>query len=476
MNIIPLLLLLGTFTFIPSFGQNNNIDWNQICNTVAIALYHSCDIYVNSFGQLTYEGERAIGCIRNGLALGGGAAALGTPLEMIIPGLDILAGMTGCDGIVKLDLLSSLGNPNQILNMLTQTGVNNNVPQNNLYESNNLNNFKQNTIPHVPQDEFLIFNNELFSVKYPSNWEYREKRYLGEPSVYFQDKNNLSGDIVLIGTYKVEVKDLDELILHIKNPQSTLNLINKTEIQITDINEEHIYLGKYPAVKFTATVNSESIPFQKFTEYATFANDKLYAIMLYSNPTYPPETNHIFTKMVSSFDIFPIPTTNSSSEYSTFISDTYKIQFEYPIDWKVKEKTSRFDEDRSITVSGPSIESIFVNTLNIGYSPSFSRQDLEIAMNKAVSAYTSPELDSDVDVRLIEGPSYVYIDNLIAGTFLYTINIQNSSYKDAYQLWILKPPGDLLYTIKFLSTSYKFDSRDITEIRDHFIKSIKFQN
>jgi hypothetical protein len=181
--------------------------------------------------------------------------------------------------------------------------------------------------------------------------------------------------------------------------------------------------------------------------------------------------------MVSSFDIFPIGTTGSSSEYSTFTSDTYKIQFEYPIDWKVKEKTSRFDEKRSITVSGPSTESMSINTFNLGYSPSFSRQELEITMNDAVSSYTSSEPPhSDVDVRLIEGPSYVYIGNHLAGTFLYTHNYQNPSFKAAFQTWILKPAGDLLYSIKFLSPSDEFDSTDITEIRDHFIKSIKFLN
>jgi hypothetical protein len=168
-----------------------------------------------------------MGCIRNGLARGGGAAALGTPLEMISPGLDILAGMTGCNGIVKLDLLSSLGNPNQILNMLTQTGVNNIVPQNNLYESNNLqNNFNQNTIP---QDEVLLFNNELFSVEYPSNWEYVENRYLGEPNVIFQAKNKPGGDVVLLATYKTEQKNFDEIKSNITNQQSLFNLTNNTE-------------------------------------------------------------------------------------------------------------------------------------------------------------------------------------------------------------------------------------------------------
>jgi hypothetical protein len=115
-----LLILIGTFTIIPSFEQNNNLDWNQICNTVEFALYNSCDVYVNSSGQLTYEGERAMGCIRNGLLIGGGGAGLNVPLGVIIPGLDMLAGMTGCDGIVKLDLLSTIGNPSQLLDMFTQ--------------------------------------------------------------------------------------------------------------------------------------------------------------------------------------------------------------------------------------------------------------------------------------------------------------------------------------------------------------------
>src|SRR5215207_8550728 len=115
-----LLIFIGTFTFIPSFEQIGNLDWNQICNTVEFALYNSCDVYVSSSGQLTYEGERAMGCIRNGLLIGGTAAGLSVPLEIIVPGLDILAGMTGCDGIVKLDLLSTIGNPSQLLNTLTQ--------------------------------------------------------------------------------------------------------------------------------------------------------------------------------------------------------------------------------------------------------------------------------------------------------------------------------------------------------------------
>ena len=76
-----------------------------------------------------------------------------------------------------------------------------------------------------------------------------------------------------------------------------------------------------------------------------------------------------------------------------------------------KRKISRFDKYRSITVSGPSTESIFINTLNIGYSPSISGQNLEMLTNQVISRYTLPDPDSGVNVRLIEGPSYVYIGN-----------------------------------------------------------------
>ncbi|MGD1837596.1 MAG: hypothetical protein ACPKPY_06010 [Nitrososphaeraceae archaeon] len=85
--------------------RSNSYDWNNICDKVEIALYKSCDKYVRNNGQLTYEGERAMECIRNGLLLGGGAVALGLPLDLAIMGLDTLAGMTECDGIVKLNMM-----------------------------------------------------------------------------------------------------------------------------------------------------------------------------------------------------------------------------------------------------------------------------------------------------------------------------------------------------------------------------------
>ena len=329
------MILIGTFTIIPSFGQNNNLDWNQICNTVELALYNSCDEYVNSSGQLTYEGERAMGCIRNGLLIGGAAAGLNVPLGVIIPGLDMLAGMTGCDGIVKLDLLSTIGNPSQLLDMFTQMPSQNIVTetfyQKDVGENTRPeNDVSENTIPQ--KSEFLLFNNELFSVYYPSDWEYEEFQYLDEPNVIFRDTNYPGGDVIQISTYKNDNTTLDDLISNITQ-QLKQNPSNK-DIQTTDVSTKNIYLGNYPAVKFNAEVkvNSELNYFQKqkMTEYTTIANGKQYVLMLWSNPSQSTETNPIFERMVSSFDILPIRT------------DDFKPSFEnneqqYSWDWGISD-------------------------------------------------------------------------------------------------------------------------------------------
>ena len=81
-----------------------------ICNKVQLALYQSCDTLVNSSdGTLTSEGERAFGCIRNGALLALGALGLGVSPGIIIGGLGLLAALTGCNGIVKMDQLGSIG-------------------------------------------------------------------------------------------------------------------------------------------------------------------------------------------------------------------------------------------------------------------------------------------------------------------------------------------------------------------------------
>jgi hypothetical protein len=59
-------------------------------------------LVVYPFFTLTTEGERAVGCIRNGIALAGGRTLLlSLPLPLVVATLQILEEPTGCGGIVE---------------------------------------------------------------------------------------------------------------------------------------------------------------------------------------------------------------------------------------------------------------------------------------------------------------------------------------------------------------------------------------
>jgi hypothetical protein len=73
------------------------MDWISLCNDLQTALVSSCDVLVGLDNTLTTEGERAVACIRNGIALaGGGSILLSLPLPLVITALQILEEPTGC--------------------------------------------------------------------------------------------------------------------------------------------------------------------------------------------------------------------------------------------------------------------------------------------------------------------------------------------------------------------------------------------
>jgi hypothetical protein len=95
------------------------IDWITVCNDLQAALVSSCDVLVNPDNTLTAEGERAVGCIRNGIALaGGGSLLLSLPLPLVITALQILEEPTGCGGIVEWGLIGEVGDLRGIINRL----------------------------------------------------------------------------------------------------------------------------------------------------------------------------------------------------------------------------------------------------------------------------------------------------------------------------------------------------------------------
>ena len=100
------MLTLTTGNYPAEAQTTSGIDWTSICNTVSAALLQHCETYVNQDGTFTPEGERAFGCIRNGVLMAGGAMALGGPTPIIIAGLRTLADQTGCGNIVNWNLVS----------------------------------------------------------------------------------------------------------------------------------------------------------------------------------------------------------------------------------------------------------------------------------------------------------------------------------------------------------------------------------
>jgi hypothetical protein len=97
--------------------RRGGMDWNNVCNSLQQAgvLLQSCNELVNSDGSFTQEGERAYGCIRNGVFLAGGGMAFQLPLPIITAALRVLETPTGCSGIVDWSSINRVSNLGGIL-------------------------------------------------------------------------------------------------------------------------------------------------------------------------------------------------------------------------------------------------------------------------------------------------------------------------------------------------------------------------
>jgi hypothetical protein len=124
--IVSFSLFLVTVSFFPTTANastaGQGIDWINLCQNLQVALVSSCNQLVTPNNVLTSEGERALGCIRNGILLGGGGTfLLSLPLEAIIPILRGISEPTGCGGIVQWDLMGDVPNLPGVITMLTRS-------------------------------------------------------------------------------------------------------------------------------------------------------------------------------------------------------------------------------------------------------------------------------------------------------------------------------------------------------------------
>ena len=158
-------------------------------------------------------------------------------------------------------------------------------------------------------------------------------------------------------------------------------------------------------------------------------------------------------------------------EFSNYTSENYGIYFEYPTDWRVIEKTFRFDSGPDITITK------LVTVIGILKTNNMAKYDLDLdeATEMSLKATTK---DFTKEYRTIEEPSITTIGDQDVGTFLIT---EQDKYRDfptklAQQYWIVPQDNQEYTLIMFTSIAEDFDKPENIEIREHFINSIKFLN
>lgn len=159
-------------------------------------------------------------------------------------------------------------------------------------------------------------------------------------------------------------------------------------------------------------------------------------------------------------------------------STKYQIAFEYPSDWTVEEKTNRFEEGPSVTVSDLTGGGLL---FTVGYTEKKDFTEYLGGTNVVSATRNSFKglmnvYDYPYEFIGIESPTFnSTIDGQRAGTYVYTTQDKSESYstKMASQAWTVFV-GDHGYYLGFGAPTDIFDSPEATEIRDHFIESIKF--
>lgn len=163
--------------------------------------------------------------------------------------------------------------------------------------------------------------------------------------------------------------------------------------------------------------------------------------------------------------------------FTNYTNAKYNIEFQYPSDWEITEKTSRFDEGADISIDSDSIiDSGYISIIYIDNPiEEIGSKDLRTSLYTLFKQTIGN--DYSREYRVIEQPSFTTIGNKDAGTFLYTDKDKYEDYaiKWARQFWIVLT-NDHGYLISSSSSADTFDKPENIEIRDKFINSIKFIN
>ena len=179
-----------------------------------------------------------------------------------------------------------------------------------------------------------------------------------------------------------------------------------------------------------------------------------------------------FTIAITSMFMLTVGNNVFAIEYTNYTSEKYKIQFQYPTDWTVTEKTSRFESGEDISVNPPTLSQ---GSFKIMYGDEdlvtdYGSSDIQTATYNLLESFTQ----GTNEARIIEKPSFTTIDSQKTGTFLITLEEKYEKYpiKIATQQW-LTFVGDRGCIIGYVASTGSFDNQENIEIRNHFIKSIK---
>lgn len=189
-----------------------------------------------------------------------------------------------------------------------------------------------------------------------------------------------------------------------------------------------------------------------------------------------PHVNYvIYSGIFNAFSLLSLPDSSESLplQYSNYTSDKYQIQFQYPSNWTVEEKTNRFEEGSDISISNPNLGT---DSIGIRFANNFLK-DFGIAdvQSGIISLHEGLLNSFAYDFRSIEPPSLLNIDGQRTGTFVVTFKekYETDPTTLASQYWVTKA-GNNGYMMTFFSSPQRFDSPENPEVPDHFIKSIKF--
>ena len=174
-----------------------------------------------------------------------------------------------------------------------------------------------------------------------------------------------------------------------------------------------------------------------------------------------------FTIFITLLFMITLENTAFAIEYKNYTSEKYGIHFEYPSNWTITEKTSRFETGDITITSG-------TNHFYIYYFNDSETVNRWADVEKATPMWLRSEHNLREDIKMtVETPSYLTIDEQKAGTFLLALNLKEADVEAAQQFWLVSL-GDRIYQIINMELTRNFDNPENIEIRNHFINSIKF--